>query len=597
MDSFRNQIVSDIKDYQKKYRYHPNIRKDEWAFNFWVLYNIFNEDESVIGDKIIDYHDMGIDAYEIYEDRNEIYLIQNKYYSEGNMIDTNYVCNDFLISGITALENDSYKHCPQLQKFFRKAKMKSDFLVHLQIYVTNNDRNIAVDKYIQEWNAAHPNYVAEIFYLDDIKDKYFNEMKVDRMTWEGRIVTKNKATILAIRPKEYDLKNVKEARYVFTPVQTLYEFYKKARLDGYPIFDENIREYLGNRGINSQIYKTLLNPDERGNFFYYNNGVTIICDEMGRIETGMVSPDMNASFTIKNPQIVNGCQTVNSIYKALDNVSDIQLQETFSDTFVMVKILCIDRNSVEDVELYQKIVKYNNSQNAMDEKSFVRNQELFMRVHKYFKDYGFLILLKQSDKHMFKERYDKSQSAEALKLRQLPVELLTHFGLSDESIKKLQLVDLAKLLQVILAFTDGGHYAYQRKAYLLKAGSKEYNTVTDFITNNEMKVLLYLWAFYLRLEEARINSADSRTPIIYYAIDLFAEHFCNDRDSKLICEKLSDSDWISRYVDFIGKVTKEYIRRKQKADSTLDYNHLIKLNIDYETLEDCYESIKSMDMF
>lgn len=597
MDNFREQIMSDIQEYQEKYSYYPNMAKDEWAFNFWILYNLFNVDDAVIGDQIIDYHDMGIDAYEIYEDTNEIYLIQNKYYSDGNMIDTNYICNDFLISGITALENDSYKHCPALQKFFRKAKSRSDFLVHLQVYVTNNDRNYAAEKFIQEWNVSHPNYLAEICYLDDIKDKYFNETRAVRTTWESRIVTKNKGTILAIRPTEYDLKNVKEARYVFTPVQALYELYKKARLDGYPIFDENIREYLGNRGVNRQIYKTLLDPNERCNFFYYNNGVTIICDEMGRVDTGVVSPGMNASFTVKNPQIVNGCQTVNSIYRALDNIPDTELQEAFSDTFVMVKVLCIDKASVDDIELYQKIVKYNNSQNAIDEKSFVRNKELFVRVQKYFMDHGFLVLIKQSDKNTFKERYEKSQSSEALKLKQLPVELLTHFGLSKESIEKLQLVDLSKLLQVILAFTEGGHYAYQKKAFVLKSGSKEYNIVTDFIRSNEMKTLLYLWAFYLRLEEARSNSADSRTPIIYYAIDLFAEHFCDDRDSRLIYEKLSDPDWLSWYVDFIGKVTKEYVRRKQKMDSTLDYNHLIKLNIDYDTLEDCYETFKVIDDF
>ena len=45
------------------------------------------------------------------------------------------------------------------------------------------------------------------------------------------------------------------------------------------IDDENIREYLGsNGGVNKKIVDTLRDPLERNNFFFYNNGITIIAD-------------------------------------------------------------------------------------------------------------------------------------------------------------------------------------------------------------------------------------------------------------------------------------------------------------------------------
>ena len=75
--SFKQQIIEDIRGYQKEHPLISNIEKDEWAFNYWVLDKLFYEDEELIEEKILDYHDMGIDAYEIYEDTKEVFLIQN----------------------------------------------------------------------------------------------------------------------------------------------------------------------------------------------------------------------------------------------------------------------------------------------------------------------------------------------------------------------------------------------------------------------------------------------------------------------------------------------------------------------------------------
>ena len=80
-NTFINQIKEDINEYKEKFECEiDSISKDEWAFNFWVLDKMYHEDEELINGKIIDYHDMGIDAYEVYEDLCEIHLIQNKYY-------------------------------------------------------------------------------------------------------------------------------------------------------------------------------------------------------------------------------------------------------------------------------------------------------------------------------------------------------------------------------------------------------------------------------------------------------------------------------------------------------------------------------------
>ena len=52
----------------------------------------------------------------------------------------------------------------------------------------------------------------------------------------------NKGTILNINATNYKLKNVLDARYVMTPITSIYRFYKESLDKKYPIFEKNIRE-------------------------------------------------------------------------------------------------------------------------------------------------------------------------------------------------------------------------------------------------------------------------------------------------------------------------------------------------------------------
>lgn len=255
MSNFKKQIEQDIEEYKVNYGYISNIKKDEWAFNFWVLDKLFYEDENLIEEKIVDYHDMGIDAYEIYEDNKDIYLIQNKYYSESTSISADYVKNDFLLRAISALENGTYKKSSELQSAFTKLKKHEDFAVYFQLFVTNNTHNKEADDYIKTFNLHHPKYHAKIYYLEDIEKRYLEEVKPVKSNISVKIESVNAGTILNINTDAYKLENILDARYVLTPVTLIYRFYRESIEKNYPIFDMNIREYLGNKGVNKKFMK------------------------------------------------------------------------------------------------------------------------------------------------------------------------------------------------------------------------------------------------------------------------------------------------------------------------------------------------------
>ena len=134
MSNFKTQIDEDIQDYKVRFPEIDFMQKPEWAFNFWVLDKFFNEEEELMLDKIIDYNDRGIDAYEWFEDTKELFLLQNKYYTTSKLTNE-YICNNFLLC-VQPLEQGTYSRSQELQKIFSKNKSDEKFTVHLQIYVT-----------------------------------------------------------------------------------------------------------------------------------------------------------------------------------------------------------------------------------------------------------------------------------------------------------------------------------------------------------------------------------------------------------------------------------------------------------------------------
>ena len=74
----------------------------------------------------------------------------------------------------------------------------------------------------------------------------------------------------------------------------------------------------------------------------------------------------------------------------------------------MVKILKIPSNDDNLKELYRNIVTFNNSQNAINERAFAAAASEFKRIQAEFENKGFLIAIKQSDKHKFSKEYPKA---------------------------------------------------------------------------------------------------------------------------------------------------------------------------------------------
>lgn len=595
-DTFRTQIEEDISYYRELRPFLDNVDKSEWTFNLWVLDKLFGEDLDVAISHVIDYHDAGIDCFVWHEETNDLYLIQNKYYDASTSFTASYF-NENVDRAYQMLLDGNYKHCPELQQLFNNAMKRSDFRVYHYFYVTNNNRNPKVDLAVQKFNQKKIGMgrTAQVLYLDDIQEAFYDEPIVDSKSFSTRIFTINGSTVLSVDNKNFHLNFEIDAKYVMLPVVTLYNLLRSAEQERYPIFDANIREYLGKgRAVNKGIIKTLESETERSRFFFYNNGITITCSSM-KMEN---QTKRGRPLVIENPQIVNGCQTVSSIQQVLSAYPESDLAEEFKDTFVMAKVLIIPEASGDDdhyEELRKNIVRFNNSQNSIDEKNFAANESFFRTVQREFEAKGFLVLLKQSDR----EKYSNKYKGKVDQLRKLADTKVRQFGLEGK-VKNLRdfMVPLDKLMQIILAFVGDSQQASQKKGALLKKDSAQWNLVTGAIKNdNDLTThrMLDLYLLYLRSEyEKTQNKKDNRVPVTWFLIEGFSRYECDGADFSLVGEALETREKVDSLISLYTGVSKLYLAWYIKNHDGRGYNDMIKEKLDYKQFEDTRDTVITM---
>ena len=158
--------------------------------------------------------------------------------------------------------------------------------------------------------------------------------------------------------EDFNYKRVMIGRVAVTEICRLMDEF------GNRLLEKNIRRYLGRNAINEQIRKTLLDSEKRQNFFFYNNGITMICDKFKY--NGLQEKDWNV--VLEDLQIINGSQTCKTIYQTLKEQDDMD----FSNAYILVRIYEV----ADDVDVIRDITYATNSQNPVDLRDLKSNDEI-----------------------------------------------------------------------------------------------------------------------------------------------------------------------------------------------------------------------------
>lgn len=126
------------------------------------------------------------------------------------------------------------------------------------------------------------------------------------------------------------------------------------------LFNRNIRNPLGRTAINNDLIETLIR--EPAKFWYFNNGVTILCDAVEKTHQSMRNPQAShLGLTLHNASVVNGAQTVKSVAEAVDIDPDA------GGAQVGVRIIVTGKT--EDFD--KQITKATNRQNHVKPRDFI----------------------------------------------------------------------------------------------------------------------------------------------------------------------------------------------------------------------------------
>lgn len=134
------------------------------------------------------------------------------------------------------------------------------------------------------------------------------------------------------------------------------------------LFNWNIRRFLGKKGeVNKGMTRTLADAPSR--FFYYNNGVSVLCDEFSFNES-------NRELSVHRAQVVNGAQTLG----AIKNATNADLH----DVLVLVKLTAV-KHSTRERGIAAELIRTNNTQNTLRAPDFRSNDKIQQWLETKFK--------------------------------------------------------------------------------------------------------------------------------------------------------------------------------------------------------------------
>ncbi len=468
--TFNNYLQAEVKQISQRER----LTGDQ-AFLFWFAITILelSEDDAREAISIAGANDKGIDLFWVDDDEGRVVIAQGKYSvklaSKPKIAHISKLESSLnWLANSEALRRDGKADLAQAADDYIEA-VKQGYGVELWfIYAGAKCANI--DKHISVYNQNKDNIE---------KRRTFRHYHIDllRATWEeleGKSRRIDTEEITIIDRNSLPFKGAFGKAMVATvqgrEIVRLYEKYEER------LFDRNVRLFLGVRkgSVNAGIAETLRNKSECGNFWAYNNGLTVICDDF--------APD-KLKVKLINFSIVNGCQTAVSLTQAQkSNVSDVA---------VLVRFVAARAGIVDD------IIRYTNSQNPIRTWDIASQDRTQRRLQAGFEKLSkpFIYLTRRGSR----PKGALSKYREGGKLRQIRVDIMGQYA---------------------AAFREDAVLAYKHKAFIF---SKYHDDVFPPDVRVEEVLLQWICGDLVRevVQEAMVSKKEAELRILKKGGTLF----------------------------------------------------------------------------
>ena len=343
--------------------YVKNYPNDGQRFVAWYLRNIHNLDTFEAKACITDgAGDKQIDAVYIDDQSSTIYIIQGKFY-KGNTVDAEPLRE--VTSSWIQIKNLAKLQEAANEKIRTKigeiaTDLEDDYEVCFELITTSDLTDSAKsDLATFQTELAESDTLNANFVLID------NEILQARY---DEALNRNRPYInyeFSIEQGKYMEMQIGTTRVVIAAIP-LKECIKIPGIKDGTLFRKNVRQSLGmGNKVNKGIAHTLRNNPEE--IFFLHNGITAICSSI-RIANGIMS--------VKELNVVNGCQSLSTIYNCSESVRNV------SDAYIMFRFY-----EISNTERADEISTCTNSQSAVKARDLRSNDKYVLAMKKAYEQY------------------------------------------------------------------------------------------------------------------------------------------------------------------------------------------------------------------
>lgn len=233
------------------------------------------------------------------------------------------------------------------------------------------------------WDKNHSNISIDLYDLSRLYSLFVNRLESVDMPIPNEVRFK-------LLPKYY-IRTNGGTRALVGEIP-LSEVYSLVDNHGLALFAKNLRVPIAGSGFNKQMKRVLEDETERVNFWFYNNGLTAICDHFDSPRPLDAEDVELSSIRAEKMQIVNGCQTCFTVFSYAKDIDDVRkANESLSSQSVLIRLIEAKKEASKDPNFGHKIARYTNSQTPITHRDLRATEpeqghlkEVFEKDWKYF---------------------------------------------------------------------------------------------------------------------------------------------------------------------------------------------------------------------
>jgi hypothetical protein len=345
--------------------YQQNFSNDGERFLAWYLRRVLLRDPIATRDDITDgAGDKQIDAVVIDDEERIVRVIQGKFIAESSVDGgpLREVLGAWIrLQDLETLQADSNERLKRKLEAVRKA-LEDDYEVVFELLTTGSLTD-----------GAKSDLKAFADQLEDSEDLSATLHLIDEDVLQTRLAEAEAMElpsldhIISIDQERTLVTRVAGAQTVLT-VLPLRECLKlPGILDG-RLFRKNVRQSLGSNNKVNRAMKSTITGDKVKDFFFYHNGITALCDEVRVAQDGK-------SLSVRGLSVVNGCQSLSTIYSASERVR----ADAASEANVLFRLYEIPERALAD-----RISINTNSQSAVKPRDLRSNDKIMVGLKRAF---------------------------------------------------------------------------------------------------------------------------------------------------------------------------------------------------------------------